>query len=99
DLGVLIIGIIWPLILACGFFLAILLVGLLFGWPLVWPTISAEGTDSFDALSRSYSYTYQRPLYFAFLIVATGILASIGAVFVMLFADVVLYLTAWTVSW
>src|SRR5262245_10741263 len=46
DIGVLLVGIIWPLVLLCGLFLAILLVGLLFGWPLMWPTVSAEGTDS-----------------------------------------------------
>ena len=39
-----------------------LAVGLAAGWPLMWPTISSEGTDAFDALSRSYAYVYQRPL-------------------------------------
>ncbi|MCC7084158.1 MAG: hypothetical protein IT427_04015 [Pirellulales bacterium] len=63
DFGLLLLAIIWPVMLLCGFVLAILLVGFLFGWPLMWPTISAEGTDSFDALSRSYSYTYQRPVH------------------------------------
>ncbi len=89
----------WPLFLIVGLALTIFVVGLLFGWPLMWPTISTEGTDSFDALSRSYSYVYQRPLYFAFLLLVAGLLAAIGGVFVTLFANTVLYLTAWTVSW
>jgi hypothetical protein len=97
--GMAALGVIWPLFMIIGLALTVFVVGLIFGWPLMWPTISTEGTDSFDALSRSYSYAYQRPLYFAFLIVATAILAAIGAIFVTLFADMVLYLTAWTVSW
>ncbi|HEY2839081.1 MAG TPA: hypothetical protein VGJ26_08035 [Pirellulales bacterium] len=97
--GMAMLGVIWPLFLIIGLALTIFIVGLAFGWPLMWPTISTEGTDSFDALSRSYSYVYQRPLYFAFLIVVTGLLAAIGGAFVSLFASAVLYLTAWAVSW
>src|SRR5262249_24117369 len=57
--GMLVLGVLLPLFLVAGLVIMIFLVGLLFGWPLMWPTISAEGTDSFDALSRSYSYVYQ----------------------------------------
>ena len=53
-------GIFWPIVLFFGFIIAIVLVGLV-GWPLMIATISTEGTDSFDALSRSYSYVYQAP--------------------------------------
>ena len=52
--------------------MTLLLLGLLFGWPLMWATISAEGTDSFDALSRSYAYTFQRPLHYLFYVVVAG---------------------------
>jgi len=45
-----------------GLVIVILLLGLIFGWPLMWGTISAEGSDSFDALSRSFAYTFVRPL-------------------------------------
>lgn len=52
-----------PLILALfsGFLMTLLLVGLVFGLPLMIPTIAVEGTDSFDAISRSMSYLYARP--------------------------------------
>jgi hypothetical protein len=99
DLGVLIVGLIWPLILACGFFLAILLVGLLFGWPLMWPTISTEGTDSFDALSRSYSYTYQRPLHYLFYAAVAGIIGMLAWVVVIIFANGVINYSYWAASW
>lgn len=97
--GLAALGVIWPLFMIIGLALTIFVVGLIFGWPLMWPTISTEGTDSFDALSRSYSYVYQRPMYFTFLVVVAGALAAIGGLIVTLFAQAVLYLTAWTVSW
>src|SRR5262249_19069875 len=55
-------GIVWPFVLMLGLLMTILLIGALVGWPLMWATVSVEGTDAFDALSRSYAYTYQRPL-------------------------------------
>jgi hypothetical protein len=44
-----------------GFLMAWLVVGLTFSWPLMVPTICTEGTDGFDAISRSISYLYARP--------------------------------------
>ena len=59
-LGDILAGLLWPLVIVTGLIMAVLLVGLL-GWPLMYPTISVEGSDSFDALSRTYSYFYQKP--------------------------------------
>ena len=59
-LGDILAGLLWPLVIVAGLIMAVLLVGL-FGWPLMYPTISVEGSDSFDALSRTYSYFYQKP--------------------------------------
>jgi hypothetical protein len=99
DFGVLLVGIIWPVVLLCGLFLAILLVGLLFGWPLMWPTISVEGTDSFDALSRSYSYTYQRPVHYLFYAAVAGVLGTLAWVVVLIFAKGVITYSYWAASW
>ena len=46
--------------------MAVLLLGLIFGWPLMFSTISTEGTDAFDAISRSYAYVFQRPFHYLF---------------------------------
>ncbi|MCI0681504.1 MAG: hypothetical protein L0Y71_05325 [Gemmataceae bacterium] len=51
-------GLLWPVVIAFGLIMAVVVVGLI-GWPLMNPTIAAEGSDNFDALSRSYSYVYQ----------------------------------------
>ena len=72
DVGLVIAGALWFLPLLGGLFMAVLLVGLFFGFPLMWATISAEGTDAFDALSRSYAYTYQRPLLYTLYALAAG---------------------------
>ena len=62
HLGPILVGLGLPLALLAGFILTLLTIGLVFGLPLMFPTISAEGTDAFDAISRAYSYVYSRPL-------------------------------------
>jgi hypothetical protein len=99
DIGLLLIGAIWPLALVASFIMALLLLALLFGWPLMWPTISTEGTDSFDALSRSWSYVYHRPLHYLFYALVVTVLGGLGWFFVEYFASWVAYLPAWAVSW
>lgn len=74
------------LYLLAGFIIMLILVGLVVGWPLMFPAISAEGSDSFDAISRAYSYIYTKPWkYIWYHLVA---LAYAGAIifFVKLFA-------------
>lgn len=44
-----------------GFVLAFLTIGGSAGFSLMYPTVAVEGSDAFDALSRSFSYVYQRP--------------------------------------
>ncbi|MHB1033735.1 MAG: hypothetical protein ACYC35_12800 [Pirellulales bacterium] len=99
DLGVLVAAILWPLFLVGGLFMAVLLLGLLFGWPLMWATISVEGTDSFDALSRAYAYVFQRPLHYLIYALVAALLGALGWLLVWTFADGVVYLTSWAVSW
>jgi hypothetical protein len=79
--------------------MAFLLVGLLINWPLMYATISSEGTDAFDALSRAYAYSFQRPLvYLGYVILAMAV--GIPCVlFVDFFAAMVVHLAAWSVSW
>ena len=99
DIGVLAAGVLWPLALLAGFMMALLLLALLFGWPLMWPTISAEGTDSFDALSRAWSYVYHRPLHYLFYALVAAILGGLGWYFVAYFAEWIIYLPRWAMSW
>ena len=89
----------WPLALAAGLLMTLLLAGLLFGWPLMWATISAEGTDSFDALSRSYAYTFQRPLHYLFYVAVAAVIGGLGWLVVQNFAAGVVWMSYWAAGW
>ena len=99
NVGVFLAGLIWPLFLLGGLVMALLLLGLVFGWPLMWATISTEGTDAFDALSRSYAYTFQRPLRYLFYVVIATILGWLGWLLVENFAAAVIWLAYWAAGW
>lgn len=49
-----------PLIIFGGIVMTILLLGL-FGYPMMYTTISTEGSDTFDGISRAYNYVFQAP--------------------------------------
>ena len=98
NLGVLLAAIIWPILLIIGAAMTLLLLGLIFGWPLMWATISTEGTDSFDALSRSYAYVFQRPLHYLFYAIVAALLGILSWLLVSNFAAAVISLTYWAAS-
>ncbi len=89
----------WPLMLLASLGLTIVFLGLLFGWALMWPTVSTEGTDAFDAISRSYSYTFQRPLRYLFYGLVAALLGWLAAVVVFWVAKETVVLSDWAISW
>jgi hypothetical protein len=89
----------WPLMLVAGLVMTLLILGLFFGWPLMWGTISTEGTDSFDALSRSYAYVFQRPLHYLFYVIVAAIFGWLGWLLVQNFASGIIWMTYWAASW
>jgi len=96
---VLVSAALWSLVLLGWALMSVLLLGLLFGWPLMLPVIAAEGTDSYDALSRSYNYLFSRPLHALFYaLVAVG-LGMLGWLLVSNFAAAVVYLSYWAAGW
>ena len=60
-LGELLLSLVFFLTLLAGLAAAFVVVGLVAGGALMYPTIAVEGSDSFDAMSRSFSYVYNRP--------------------------------------
>lgn len=87
-------GLLWPVVLIFGLIMAVVLVGLI-GYPLMNPTISTEGSDSFDALSRSYSYVYQAPwqyIWYGFLALAYG---AVLVFFVGFMGSLMVFLGKW----
>ncbi|OHB34739.1 MAG: hypothetical protein A2Y08_02550 [Planctomycetes bacterium GWA2_40_7] len=80
----------FPLAILSGFLIVFIGIIGIIGFFLMYPTISAEGSDTFDAMSRAYSYVLSRPLHFLSLlisIIVCGViltfLASFGACLVM----------------
>ncbi|NOT00554.1 MAG: hypothetical protein HOP29_07990 [Phycisphaerales bacterium] len=61
-LGDLVGGLAFFLALFGGLIIAMVLVGGVAGGSLFWPTIAVEGSDGFDAISRSFSYVFARPV-------------------------------------
>lgn len=92
-LGPIIIGLLFFLALAGGFVMALVLLGLVGGFNLMYPTIAVEGSDSFDAISRSFSYLYARPWRLAFYSVVTVVYGALTYLFVRLFISLMLALT------
>ncbi|HEY3243480.1 MAG TPA: hypothetical protein VGM03_09015 [Phycisphaerae bacterium] len=88
-LGDILGGLLFFLAIIGGILIALGLIGLVAGGSLFWPTIAAEGSDSFDAASRSYSYVYSRPVRLLFY----ALVAIIFGAFVFLFVAFVAWLS------
>jgi ABC-type multidrug transport system fused ATPase/permease subunit len=99
EVFTLLIALIWIFVLMLGLLMAFLLLGVLVGWPLMWATISVEGTDAFDALSRSYAYTYHRPWRLLWYVLVVGLLAIVSMFVVKLFAATAINLGDWSIDW
>ena len=88
----------WFVALLCGFVMTLMLIGAAVGWPLMYAGISAEGSDGFDGLSRSYSYVFDRPWYYLWLAVLAMAYGSVVIFFVCLFTCLTVYLSGWAVA-
>lgn len=90
---------VWVVVLCCGALLAVLLIPLFFGWPLLWPAIAAENTDPFNAVSRSFAYPTQRPFHYAFYLAIILLLGFLGSWVVSLAGTKTVEFTKWGLSW
>ncbi len=100
DVGVLLASLLWVLVLVGGLTFAIIVLGLLLGWPLMWGALSAEEMgDVFEGTQRSYSYVFGRPLHYAFYMLITLVAGSIMYYVASAFAQLTVYGSCWAVSW
>ncbi len=90
------VAFIFPLLF--GFIMMLMVIGVAGGWPLMFATISVEGSDGFDGLSRSYSYIYDRPWYYAWLIVLTMMYSSVAIFFVWFATALMVHLAIWSIT-
>jgi hypothetical protein len=92
-IGPIIVGLMFILALGAGFLMALVLLGLIGGFNLMYPTVAVEGSDSFDAISRSFSYLYARPWRLGFYTLVSMVYGAVSYLFVRFFISVVLMLT------
>jgi hypothetical protein len=96
--GVAFAGAVWPLVLVGAVVLAILVVGVVAGWPLMVACIGVERGDSFQAISTAFSYLYQRPLHYGFYALVALLVAIPSLAVAGLFADATATLAMWATS-
>ena len=100
DFGFVLAGILWIFVILAGVVAAWLLAGLLFGWPLMWGTISAEREgDAFEAFSRSFSYVYGKPLHYLFYAVVASLFGALCWAVAHYTAEMVIEFGFWALSW
>lgn len=87
--GEILVGIFFFLALAAGFVMTLVALGTAGGLNLMYPTIAVEGSDSFDAISRSFSYVYARP----WRMLWYTVVAIVYGAFTFLFVRLFVYLT------
>jgi hypothetical protein len=91
-------GAVWPLVLLGAVVLAILVVGVVAGWPLMVACVGVERGDSFQAISTAFSYLYQRPLHYAFYALVALLVALPTLLVAGLFAHATADLALWAAS-
>lgn len=91
-------GLFWPVPLIIGLIMAVTLVGLAVGWPLMAPTISTEGTDSWEAVSRSYSYVFQRPWQYVWYGLVGISYGAVVVFFIGFMGSFTVYMSKWAVN-
>ena len=65
---------------------------------LMYTTLSAEGSDTFDALSRSYNYVYESPWYYIWYGIVSVFYGAAVIFFVVCMSSLMVYLGKWGVS-
>jgi hypothetical protein len=91
--GELIVGIGMPLALAAGALIAVIAIGAVAGFNLMFPAVAYDGSDCFDAISRSFSYVYAKPWRMIFYTTIAAVYGAICYTFVRFFAFSLLWIT------
>jgi hypothetical protein len=100
GIGAALAGVSWLLVIVAGAAAMWLVGGLMLGFPLMWPTISAERDgDPFEAFSRSYAYVYGKPLHYFFYAIVAALFGALSFIVVLLAVVIVREFGFWALSW
>ena len=92
GIGPLLTAAVFILTLLVGFVLTLALFGTVGGFGLMYPTVAVEGTDAFDAISRSFSYFFARPWHLLLYSAAALVYGVITYLFVKYFVFIMFVL-------
>jgi hypothetical protein len=98
-IGPIVAAVLFFLALIAGLVMTLVLLGLVGGFNLMYPTVAVEGSDSFDAISRSFSYVFARPWRMLFYTLVAVVYGALTYLFVRFFILLLLSLTHFFVSW
>lgn len=68
-------AVLWPVMIVAAAIATLYAVAVFVGWPLLGAAAATDGSDGFDAVSRTFAYVYQKPLRLA------GYLAVLAVMF------------------
>jgi len=88
--GELIMGVCMTLALIAGALIAVVLIGAAAGFNLMFPAVAYDGSDCFDAISRSFNYIYSKPWRMGFYTAIAAVYGSICYIFVRFFVFLLL---------
>jgi hypothetical protein len=91
--GELIMAIFMLLALSAGALIVVVAIGAVAGFNLMFPAVAYDGSDCFDAISRSFSYIYARPWRMVFYTAIAAVYGAICYTFVRFFAFLLLWVT------
>ena len=98
-IGPLLMGLLFGIAILVGIAIAFMALGLAGGGAMLYPTIAAEGSDCFDAISRSFTYVFTKPFRAVFYGVVASIYGMVTYLFVRLFAYLALSAVHFFVKW
>lgn len=91
-------GLLFPLQLLLVMAAGVLGLGLAFGISLMIPTISVEGTDALDAITRSFSYSLRAPLRFLWNFGVMALFCVVSTAAVIALACLFFHISLWALE-
>ncbi|MDR1053655.1 MAG: hypothetical protein LBL39_05720 [Planctomycetaceae bacterium] len=87
------VAVIFPFVFLFNFLALLSLVVLWFGFPLLFAAVATDGADGFDAVSRAFSYLFQRPFHYIFYWFLSAVQGFLGYLVVVFFVMGTIMLT------
>ena len=98
SVGETILGLVWGLVLFCGLLMALLLLSISAGWPLMVAAVSTEDSDGFDGLGRANGFLLDRPWRALCLVALSLLVFALSWLLAGTLASLAVYLSAWATA-